>query len=374
MPSLTEYLDRKNSKIFRNRTVFSDSYIPEVIPFREKEINTLYTSLSPALEGEKPLNVFIYGQTGTGKTLTAKYVAKELEEEEAKKKNSKTRVVYINCKFASVTRDIKAFIKELSLAFNQKFEDFFDFFNYLDETGGTYVLIFDEIDQLAKDLGGDILYTLTRAELQLKKAKVGVVGISNNIFFVDKLDPRVRSSLSDIEIPFSPYNALQLREILKQRAEKGFNKGAYEEAVIAYIAAVSAREHGDARRAINLLRLAGEIAESKGKDKVTLEDAKEAVEMEEMDKVKAVVNTLPTQSRLILLAIAKLRQSSLGRAYDNYSKLAMEMGISPVTFRRFVEIVNDLEMLGLVSIDFAVYAGKKYRRVRTFINPSIIQL
>jgi len=373
MSNLKKFLERSNSKIFKNRLVFTESFIPSIIPFRENEISQLVTAIYPILEGEKPLNTFIYGQTGTGKTLVAKYVAKELEKE-AIQKGRNTQIVYINCKFASISKTIDSFVKELRAIFGNKFSDLHDFFELLDNSNKNYVFIFDEIDQLTKDLGDEILYSFTRADSFLRNIKLGVVGISNNIFFTDKLDPRVRSSLSEIEIMFKPYNAIQLREILLQRAKLGLQPNSYEIGVISYIAAISAREYGDARRAINLLRLAAEIAESKGKEKITIEDAKEAIEMEEMDKVKLAIDNLPTQSKLILLAIAKLRESSLGKAYDQYSKLAQEFNISPVTFRRFVEIINDLEMLGLVSMDFAIYSGKRYRRVRTFVNPKLIQI
>ena len=363
MTKLTNYI--KKSLIFKDRKVFSDSYIPKEIPFRENEISIIEDSILPALNNEKPLNIFIYGQTGTGKTLVTKYTLNKF--------SNKINFIYVNCKFASITKSIDSFVKQFSLILNKNFSDIYDILHYFKSLNKPTVLVFDEIDQLSKDLGDELLYTFTRADSNFG-LNLGVIGISNNIFFVDKLDPRVRSSLSEVEILFKPYNALQLREILKQRAKEGLYPNSYEEGVISYIAAVTAREYGDARRAINLLRLAGEIAESKGKGKISLEDAKKAVELEEMDKVKAIIDSLPYQSKLILYALAKVREGTLGRMYDYYTKLAQEREINPLTFRRFIEIINDLEMLGLVSIDIILISGKKVRRVRTFINPKLITI
>jgi cell division control protein 6 len=88
---------------------------------------------------------------------------------------------------------------------------------------------------------------------------------------MDHLDPRVKSSLGEEELVFPPYNALQLQDILKERAESAFKEGTLQEGVIAKCAAYAAREHGDARRALDLLRVAGELAERESSKKITLE-------------------------------------------------------------------------------------------------------
>ncbi|AAR38911.1 NEQ057 [Nanoarchaeum equitans Kin4-M] len=342
--------------IFKNRFVFSEAYVPSKILHRDDEISLIYTAISPIKQGEKPLNIFIYGQTGTGKTLVTKYVLSKIGD-----------YIYINCKFAGITKRIESFIREFSLQLGQDFYDLTDVIQYIRDK--KLIIVFDEVDQLSKDLGDEILYTFTRAP-----GNIGIIGISNNIFFVDRLDPRVRSSLSELEILFKPYNALQLRDILLERAKEGLYENSYDLAAISYIAAVTAREYGDARRAINLLRLAGEIAERKGKNKIELEDAKEAIELEEKDKVKFVIESLPLQSKLVLKSIAELKDTTLGKAYELYYRKSLEKSVTPITFRRFVEIVNDLETLGLVSIDFALLNGKRVRKVKTFISPKIIDL
>ena len=138
------------------------------------------------------------------------------------------------------------------------------------------VLVLDEIDQAVKKISDNFIYTLTRLNSELKNAQISIVGISNSLTFMDNLDPRVRSSLGEEEIVFPPYNALQLQDILRERAEQAFKEGILEEGVIAKCAAFAAREHGDARRALDLLRVAGELAEREGSKTVTLMHIDEA--------------------------------------------------------------------------------------------------
>ena len=81
--------------IFQSRDVLRSTYTPSELPHREEQINNLASVLVPALRGETPSNVLIYGKTGTGKTAVAKYVGKELEE--AGFGDMKCAVIYINC-------------------------------------------------------------------------------------------------------------------------------------------------------------------------------------------------------------------------------------------------------------------------------------
>ena len=120
------------------------------------------------------------------------------------------------------------------------------------------------------------MYNLTRLNAELSRAQISIVGISNNLTFLDELDPRVRSSLSEEEIVFPPYNALQLQDILSRRAKNTFKQGVVEEGVVAKCAAYAAREHGDARRALDLLRVAGELSEREGTKQIRLKHIDEA--------------------------------------------------------------------------------------------------
>jgi len=114
---------------------------------------------------------------------------------------------------------------------------------------------------MIKKMDDTFLYSFTRLNQELNKAQISLIGISNEVTFLENIDPRVRSSLGEEEFIFHPYNAIQLQDILKERCEEAFKENTVANGVIAKCAAYAAREHGDARRALDLLRIAGELSE-----------------------------------------------------------------------------------------------------------------
>ncbi|MFC6954922.1 hypothetical protein [Halorubellus litoreus] len=139
----------------------------------------------------------------------------------------------------------------------------------LDGYEDTVIIVLDEVDSIgSKD---ELLYKLSRAEKErdLTDTEISVIGISNNLSFRDKLDPRVQSSLCERELQFSTYDAGELQAILRDRADTAFKPNALDDGVIPYCAALVASESGDARKALDLLYEAGQIARANDADVVT---------------------------------------------------------------------------------------------------------
>ncbi|MBW2993171.1 AAA family ATPase, partial [Candidatus Woesearchaeota archaeon] len=250
-----EFLNRE--PLFLDRSVLQSNFTPEVIPHRHKEIKQIADILAPSLKTEKPSNLFIYGKTGTGKTVSIKYVTNKIKEV-AKHRNIPIKIFYLNCKLKKIADTeyrlaahlVRAFGKDVPATGLPTDEVYKILFDLIDNGKYLILIILDEIDQLIKKAGDEILYNLTRINSELKNSQVSIIGISNNLFFRDHLDPRVKSSLSEEELVFPPYNALQLQSILQHRAEKAFKKEVLSTGVIEKCAAYAAREHGDARRAL----------------------------------------------------------------------------------------------------------------------------
>jgi len=353
---VADTLLKLENTVFLNREVLRPDYIPESLPHREEQIRQLTSVLAPLLKGERPSNVFIYGLTGTGKTAVVKYVLRRLEEYGRGFGSRGFFSCYINCRNDDTTYRVMASLVEtlggrvpftgLSTA-----EVFRRFKNRLESLGRVMIIVLDEIDSLVSRAGDELLYRLTRVNDELSRSKVSVIGITNDVKFMEKLDPRVKSSLSEVELVFPPYDAIQLSDILRERAAKAFKPGVLDEGVIEYCASVAAKEHGDARRALDLLRVAGEIAERLGDRVVKVEHVVKAREEIERDMVIDVVKTLPQHSKLVLLAIALAggRFDSTGDLYVSYRELVKALGSEPVTQRRVSDIVSELEMLGLVT-------------------------
>ena len=364
--------------IFLNRDVLRPTYIPSELPHREVEINGLASVLAPALRGETPSNVLIYGKTGTGKTAVAKFVGKELEEAGF---GIKCSVIYINCEIVDTQYRILAhlarhFEKEIPMTGWPTDQVYSEFRNALDSEKRVVVIMLDEVDKLAKK-GDDVLYNLSRVNSDLLVSRVSLIGISNDLKFTEFLDPRVKSSLGEDEIIFPPYNAEQIREILEQRSGLAFRPNVLQEDVIPLCSAFAAQEHGDARRALDLLRISGELAERLRSAVVTEDHVRSAREKIEQDRVEEVVKTLPTQSKLVLYSILLLvqqgtRNITTSAVYNMYKQLCPIVDIDHLTHRRITDLIAELDMLGILhtvvvskgrygrtkEITLSVYVGK----------------
>jgi cell division control protein 6 len=216
------------------------------------------------------------------------------------------------------------------------------------------IIVLDEVDMLVKKDGDDVLYGLTRINTLLKRGRVSLVGISNDLKFKDYLDPRVVSSLSEEEVVFPPYTATELQDILRQRATAGFRESVLEDGVINLCAALAAREHGDARRALDLLRVAGELCERRGEQKTAERHVREAQGCIENDKVTETLKTLPLQSKLVLYSIYVLEERGeeeviTGSVFEIYAQLCGDLGLDLLTQRRVGDLVNELDMLGIIN-------------------------
>jgi cell division control protein 6 len=184
-----------------------------------------------------------------------------------------------------------------------------------------------------------------------KEGFVTLIGISNSLTFKDKLDPRVRSSLSEEEAVFNPYTVDQLRRILQERCKLAFSEGAISDAAINLCAAVAGREHGDARKAIDLLRVAAELAEREAATKVDEKHVRAGQERIERDAPFVALKNAPAHHKLIIIAVVKSKSGITGDVYDTYLALCKQAEQKPLTQRRVTQIISELELLGLVSTD-----------------------
>lgn len=387
--SLTVFFEDylKKESIFINKKVLQESYKPETIPHREEHINELANILAPILRMEKPSNIFMYGKTGTGKTLVSRYVTQNLLEI-AEKNKFPVKIIYLNCKMkqtadteyrliAEITNQLGVKVPFTGLPTNEVYNMFL---KALDKEKILLLIILDEIDQLVEKTGDELLYNLTRINSNLKQSEVSFIGISNHTLFTENLDLRIKSSLAQEEILFPPYNAMQLLKILESRSKLAFRDNVIGEGVLPKCAAYAARESGDARKALDLLRVAGEITERKNELKISIENLDLAEEKIERDKVQEIVEKLPKQSQVSLLAIFNLECDKnmdniyTGSVYEEYKTLCMSLKIRPLTQRRISDIIADLDMQGIIKT--TIISQGRYGRTRKMniaIPPSDIE-
>ena len=379
-----------NNSLFKNKSVLQVRYTPESIPHRDKQIKSIALILASTLRGERPSNLFIYGKTGTGKTLSVQYVQNELMKR-GDELGVDIKFNYLNCKLKKVAdteyRILAALIKQLGssvpstgLPTDQIWAKFIEL---VDTKKQLIVFIFDEIDQAIKKVSDNFLYSLTRLNQELSLAQISFIGISNDVTFLEHIDPRVRSSLGEEEFVFPPYNAIQLQDILNARCEDAFKEGVVDDGVVAKCAAYAAREHGDARRALDLLRIAGELSERKGEKKISENYIDLANKKMERDKILDIVESEPKQFQLVLYSIMQLTKQArngglnnfyTGDVYNHYQKICDQVKTDVLTQRRISDILAEIDMLGLINARI-ISKGRhgRTREIRLSVPPNLFK-
>jgi len=345
--------------IIKNRDILHFTYIPNIILHRKNEQELVTQSLLPILKQSRPSNLLVYGKPGTGKTLVVKKVLSKIQER-VEKSNFPIKLIYSNSKnettlyglLVSLGRQLDLKQDELpstGLAISEVFKRLL---NKIEEGKLNAIFVIDEIDYLAQlvaKTGKDILYQLTRANEQLQQGSLTMVGISNDLTFKEKLDPRVISSLGEEEIVFTNYNVEQIKKILEDRINESFIENSVEEPALNLCAALAGGEHGDARRAIDLLRVSGELAERQQSDKVTIEHVREASLKIEENKEEASLKSYPLHEKLVIIAIMKANGSSTGEIYSSYKNLCKVLGKDELTQRRITQMLSEIELSGIIS-------------------------
>lgn len=372
----------EKSSVFTNRTIITPHYTPENLPFREKQIDEISQVLSTAIHGGKPDNLFIYGKVGTGKTVTVNNVLSQLQEFISKNNNS-VGFAYVNCR--NHNTKYKAILKALSKFYpNEDFIGYSSAFVYekllkYANAGKQLLIVLDEVDKI-RDLD-ELIYALTRSNDELQNGGISIIGISNNLFFKEKLDVRTKSTLLQREMVFPPYNAEELKAILSERVKVAFKHNVVQDSAINLAAALAAQESGDARAAVMLMLRAGEEADRHHFKEVSDEHVSIAKSRVEEEVTLNMVETLPKQQQLVLYALSMMTVQGKGYgkldgrweegvffsgdAYREYERIAKAMQEQVVSSRWFREYVNELETYGLL---LTTASGKGVRGTTTLIR------
>ncbi|WP_317175994.1 Cdc6/Cdc18 family protein [Halomontanus rarus] len=386
----------ETSPIFKREEVLREEHHPDNLPERVDEMDDLHMSLAPAARGVGANNVFLHGKAGQGKTAAAKAKLSELQhhaEHESNHLNLTT--CYVSCESHDLSTSYKAasrIYQELtgsSRPTGYATDVVMDMmFEAMNDIGGTIIIVLDEIDTLGDD--DRILYSLPRARAQGyvdDHVFPSIIGISNDLQWRDNLSPKVKSSLYDDSVLFSPYDATQLQQILRRRAAKAFrdtelipsdkvstdtdqngdivdvdnsDKGflfqseVLSDEVIPLISALSAQDTGDARQAIKYLRKAGELADKNNEEHVNADHAREAQTLVEREAVIEAMRKMTTQAHLALAALTALELSGDApvRAkpiYGVYKSIASKVDADKLGQRRFKDHLRELDMQGIAD-------------------------
>ena len=347
--------------LFTDRRAFDHAFEPIRLPHRDQEVESLVRNLVDALNGHIPSNMLLYGVPGSGKTVVTRFVLGQLLDK-GKEMGQSVETYEINCRNVDTKyRVVQSIASKLGrrgdtpIPFTGWPTDrvLEELISRMDRAGGVHIIVLDEIDNLVSRAGDGLLYNLTSLNTSLRNSRCCIIGISNDLNFTQQLDPRVTSRLSQEDLVFHPYGAPEIQDILSERVTTGLREDVIEEGVLELCSALAAQEHGDARRALDLLRISVQKAEQRLQKTVDRRHVRLAQSQLEYDQVTPVLKTLPLHQKLLVLAIKLnedngLRNISTGETYRTYSDACMKISVEALTPRRISSLLNELDTLGLI--------------------------
>ena len=346
------------NKLIKDGRYLDHAYVPDELPGRASQISRLMEHLSDC--NVKSRNAIIMGDRGTGKTAVSKKVCAKDLPHIMDEKDIKCKGIIVNCKQSNTTfRVYQQMIFQITGNYpyikNSEQDARMMFLSIIKDLD-CLVVVLDEADMLGKN-HLSILYDLSRFQEQgMTDCKISVVAVSNNVMFPSMLDSKTRSSLCQVEFIFEPYNTPELERILMQRAELALIKGSYSKPIINRIASIAAQEEGDARYAIWLLSQSAEIAGRLDYDEIKLDCIRLARRSVEEERVKSLVKSLVVQKKLVLMGVLSATNGknggelpTTGEVYDRYCNYCDNLGIQPVTDRRAIDFLSDLDNMGLIK-------------------------
>jgi len=352
--------------LVKNPKALTKDYIPEQILHRDKQQEMVTQSLIPLYQKSVPSNLLVYGKPGTGKTLVVTKILKKIQDR-VSKNSYQIKIAITNAKDQSNLENVlvdlgrqlglkskktsndKLWVPDTGLSISEVFNRIL---YIIEKNKINTVFVIDEIDHIAElvsKTGKDVLYSITRANQRLKNGSLSLVGVSNDLTFKERLDPRVISSLSEEEIVFPGYTTNEIKEILEDRIPLAFEENSVTSGALNLCASMACREHGDARRAIKLLDVAAKTAELKQDKSITDEHIRLASQRVEVDKESQQLNAFSLHEKLLVITIMKSPNISTGDVYSGYKSLCKATHQNTLTQRRITQMLNEIELSGLIT-------------------------
>jgi len=267
----------KKPSLFKNESKLDNNYVPERLPYRNKELSLLSQLFLVLITNPNSISrkILIIGKTGIGKTATIKLFG-EMLVNAAQKRSGDIKYVHINCRKERTS--YKVLIK-ITRALNKNFpkrgyspQDLLEIIVDIIKDQNLHLLIV--LDELSYLIGkeGDLIYSLTRINDDSFNTRqhMSIIGIARDISCLSGLDTSTMSTLQRNIIYFNNYNKEQLFDILKYRTEISLKENIISDNLIQIITDL-VYQSGDIRYGLNLLWKSTKIAENQNLKYVTIE-------------------------------------------------------------------------------------------------------
>lgn len=319
--------------LFKNELALDFSFQPKPMKYREVQQRYMADCIKPLFQNRNGKNLFVYGIPGIGKTLACKQIINEIEEQ-----TDEVVPIYINCWHKNTS--FKIFLElcallDYKLTQNKGGDELFKVIKEILNKKAA-VFVFDEIDK-AEDF--DFLYSILEGIY-----RKSIFLITNYKEWLVNLEERIRSRLMIDQLEFKPYNYKETEGILRQRIEYAFVPNVLEEEVFQLILKKTV-EVEDIRAGLTMLREAGLNAENRSSKKITIEDAK--IALEKLDEYNLESSKeLDGDIKFILSIIKKNNNIKMGDLFRIYQ----EKG-GKIAYRSFFRRINKLADDKLISLD-----------------------
>jgi cell division control protein 6 len=381
-----------DDEIFRNRELVDTNHIPnkDRIVGRSEQIQQVAAEVGPLIAGSPANSILIFGKTGTGKSLVAKHVMDRLQAE-GHRQGTAIGTAYVNCSQTSggsrvirnIGRDLSG--PECAVSFPSRgisTDEYYErLWQLMNQQFDAVVIAIDEVDMLKEDTP---LMVLSRAgETGSVDVPISVIAISNKIDYRNQMNQRTKSSFGHREFVFDPYDATQLREILEHRRD-AFHPGVLEDGVIPRVAALAAKEHGDARKGVEVLKYLGQYAVQHGKSHIAEEDIEEVREIAEAERLRDLLSGLPQHTKYVVIAIAYLTRKNSNQDWfrttqviDSYRQFCEREGYETLSSDRIRELLDEVAFLKITEKE-TQHSGRgkgkgTYNRHRLLWDPEVVE-
>lgn len=317
--SISSRIEASHETVFREPKLVDSDYVVDEdrIVSRDEEIDAVVRAVRPVLNGLRPENMFLFGPSGTGKSLILDAVAQSVVDR-ADQEGIRFGTVRANCHWLSTIDEVAyKLLKNATRGVDAEYElhkrgvstssKFDRLFRILDEHYDYVLFQLDELEKIDKQQSnGDPAFShlvkmLSRANQRPADVQCSLAVLTNEPGLPDRISASAMSSFDPQNIAFSEYDAAQLRAILQERKD-AFRDDAITEGVINLAAALSGQDHGDARRAIDTLRQAGKIADQESVDQITEDHIHEARDQIRLNRVTQQIEGLSFHKRIALCA------------------------------------------------------------------------
>lgn len=361
--------------LIHNRSLLDPNHVVEEdrIVGRDEQLQEVTKMLRVALGDNRPPNLFLYGPSGTGKSLITKAVCHNISRI-CDSRDIRFGTIEVNCQDldtlgvavyelaqqAAEEAGVTVEVPKHGVATKEKWDELYRIVN---DHFDSVVFVLDELDMLVgrrdkqEPAFSRLLYQLSRAGANDDlDAYISVVAISNDTKMMESVGSRAVSSFTPEDVHFEDYDADQLKSILRRRQD-AFHDDVLDGDVIPLAAAFAAQTHGDARKAIDLMRVAGELAEREGATNVREEHVRAAQARVEKNRVLEVVRGISTQKKLCLYATAAVAaQANDGTArsttgYRVYQYLTDAIDADQYHQETYVNKMKELTTYSLVDFE-----------------------